>query len=109
MDVGLYWQILVSFTRATLLGYGGGPSIIPLYAIEVVDQRGWLTHEEFGKILAMGNALPGPIATKMGAFIGFKVGGWGGALMALIGVVMPTALMMILFVALFHALVNTRR
>lgn len=98
MNLQLAWDIFVSFTRATLLGYGGGPAIIPLYQIEVVDQRHWMSPQEFGDALAIGNALPGPIATKLSAFIGFKVGGWAGATAALLGVVLPTALIMIALV-----------
>lgn len=95
MDWKLQWDILVSFTRATMLGYGGGPSSIPLYQIEVVDQRGWMSTEEFGNALAFGNTLPGPIATKLSAYIGYQVGGPVGALMALIGTVLPTAILMV--------------
>lgn len=103
MQLSLVWQVLVAFTRATLLGYGGGPSIIPLYEHEVVDRFGWLTREEFGQALAFGNSLPGPIATKMAAFIGYKVAGVAGAAAALVGVVLPTAVLM---VALFSVLAH---
>ncbi len=88
------WRLFMSFCTATLLGYGGGPSIIPLYETQVVDKYGWMTSEQFGQALAFGNALPGPIATKLAAYIGFKVGGWAGAAVALAAVVLPTALLM---------------
>lgn len=88
------WKLFLSFCTATLLGYGGGPSIIPLYEDQVVNKHGWLSSEEFGQALAFGNALPGPIATKLAAYIGFKVGGWLGAAAALAAVVLPTALLM---------------
>lgn len=89
------WNLFKAFGVATLLGYGGGPSIIPLYEHQVVGRYGWLDSEEFGRALAFGNAFPGPIATKLAAYIGFKVAGWAGAAAALIAVVLPTALVMI--------------
>lgn len=89
------WKLFVSFGVATLLGYGGGPSIIPLYEDQVVNKREWMSSEEFGQALAFGNALPGPIATKLAAYIGFKVAGVPGAFIALIAVVLPTALLMV--------------
>ena len=95
------WEVFVVFARSTLLGYGGGPSIIPLYEHEVVQRLGWMTQEEFGRALAFGNSLPGPIATKMAAYVGYQVAGVAGAAAALIGVVLPTAVMM---VALYAAL-----
>lgn len=99
------WELFIGFTRATLLGYGGGPSTIPLYQIEAVKTFGWVTEEEFGQALAFGNALPGPIATKLSAYIGFKTAGLPGAAVALASVALPTALLM---VALFSLLYRFR-
>lgn len=101
----VYWELFLAFARANLLGYGGGPSVIPLIKAEVVETYGWFTDAEFADVLAIGNTLPGPIATKMSAFIGYKVGGGSltgvlGALSALIGTVLPTALLMIVLAAL---------
>jgi len=93
--VQVYWQILVAFIRVGILGYGGGPSSIPLVQIEAVNNYGWMTLDEFAEVLAMGNALPGPIATKMAGYIGYKVAGFMGAILALIGLVGPTFIAMI--------------
>lgn len=62
-----------------------GPAIIPLIEIEVVQRYEFMTRQEFGEVLAMGNALPGPIATKMAGYIGFEVAGVLGSLVALAG------------------------
>lgn len=95
------WNIFVGFGRATLLGFGGGPSIVPLYEHETVEVFGWLTKEEFGQTLAFANALPGPIATKLGMYIGYKSAGWLGATVALLAVTLPTG---IAIIALFAVL-----
>jgi len=89
------WQLFVAFGRANIFGFGGGPSVIPLIRQEVVENYHWLTTEEFTDSLAMGNALPGPIATKMAAYVGYKIAGIAGATSALIGTVVPTALAMV--------------
>lgn len=88
-------DLLIGFGRATLLGFGGGPSIVPLYEHEAVEVYQWVTREEFGTALAMGNALPGPIATKLTMYIGYKAAGWPGAMAALIAVTVPVGLIMI--------------
>ncbi|KIL39952.1 chromate transporter [Gordoniibacillus kamchatkensis] len=98
------WQLFVAFFRGTMLGFGGGPSIIPIYQNEVVNNFHWMSNEEFGKSLAMANALPGPIATKLAAYIGFKVAGWLGACAALTAVVVPTALIMVALVGVMNKL-----
>ena len=90
-------NLFISFAKIGVLGYGGGPSMIPLIQEEVVEGRGWMTDQEFVDVLAMGNALPGPIATKMTMFVGYKVGGWLGGFFALFSMLLPsTALMMIM-------------
>jgi chromate transporter len=100
----IYWDIFWSFLIANLLGYGGGPATIPLIQIEVVNNNDWMTLSEFGDVLAIANALPGPIATKMAGFIGYELGGVLGAVVALVATILPSALAVILlfkFVDLF--------
>ena len=92
----ILWDILMAFSRVGILGYGGGPSSIPLVQIEVVNTYGWMTLEEFSDILAIGNALPGPIATKMAGYVGFRVAGLPGALVAVLGTIGPSLLAMLL-------------
>lgn len=89
------WELFVSFARSSLLGFGGGPSMVLLIQSEAVELRGWLDAAEFLDAYAFANALPSPIATKLAAFVGFHVAGWPGALAALVGVSLPTALIMV--------------
>ncbi|MDK2820934.1 MAG: chromate transporter [Clostridia bacterium] len=88
-------DIFIGFGRATLLGFGGGPAIVPLYEHEAVEVYKWVTQEEFGQTLAFGNALPGPIATKLTMAIAYKVAGWPGAFVALLAVTLPVGLAII--------------
>ena len=94
-------DIFISFSKVGIFAYGGGPSMIPLVQEEVVDVHGWMTIEEFTDALAMGYALPGPIATKMAAYIGYKVAHGPGLLVALFGTVFPSLIMMMVLGAFF--------
>lgn len=94
-------QLLWSFAKVGLFGFGGGPSMIPLIQEEVVELRGWLTQDEFLDAFAFGSTLPGPIATKMAAYVGYKTAGGLGAAAGLIGIALPTALMMIGLLAVY--------
>lgn len=89
------WELFVSFGRAGLFGFGGGPSMIPLIQVEVVELRGWLTREAFLDAFAFGNALPGPIATKLAGYVGYHVAGVGGAAVGLLAISAPTILAML--------------
>ncbi|KAF0825116.1 chromate transporter [Cytobacillus firmus] len=89
-------DIFMAFFRVGILGYGGGPSSIPLVHKEVVDKYKWMDTDEFGDVLALGNALPGPIATKMAGYIGYRVGGFLGMVTALAAAMVPTIVLMII-------------
>lgn len=96
----IYWQIFQAFFISSMLGYGGGPASIPLVENEVVDRYNWLTVNEFGEILALGNALPGPIATKMAGYIGFQQAGTLGAFVGVFATVAPSLILMIALLSL---------
>jgi len=104
---GKLWDLFIAFTRASNLGFGGGPSLIPLIKAEAVDRYQWMDNEEFADSLAIGNALPGPIATKMASYIGYKVAGWLGALAATIGTVAPTVIIVVLLGSLITKYSNS--
>ena len=98
----IYYQLFMAFFIPSILGYGGGPASIPLIEKEVVDRYHWLTVNQFSEILAIGNALPGPIATKMAGYIGFQEGGLLGVVTALFATVAPSLILMVLFLGLIY-------
>ncbi|MCL5676472.1 MAG: chromate transporter, partial [Firmicutes bacterium] len=95
------WQLFVAFFRVGIFGYGGGPGSISLIKVEVVSNFKWLTDGEFAEALAIGNALPGPLATKLAAYVGYKTAGLAGAAVGLAAVALPTALAIITLYRLF--------
>jgi chromate transporter len=95
----LYWKIFMAFFIPGILGYGGGPASIPLVENEVVGRYHWLTRQEFSEILAVGNSLPGPIATKLAAYIGYTEGGVLGSFVALFASVAPSIILMLVLMA----------
>jgi chromate transporter len=90
-----YWNLFIGFFRIGILGYGGGPSMIPLIHAEAVQKYKWMSDDDFADVLALGNALPGPIATKMAGYIGYKVKGSIGVLIAILAMVLPVLVVMI--------------
>ena len=104
----IYWDIFLAFLSPSSLTFGGGPASIGLMQQEVVNNYKWLTMEEFTDALALGNSLPGPIATKMSALIGFRMGGWLGALVGIISTVVPTALAIIFLYSIYNTFKDAR-
>lgn len=87
-----------------MLGYGGGPSSIPLVHKEVVEKYKWMNDDEFSDVLALGNTLPGPIATKMAGYIGYRVAGIVGMINAVLATIVPTILLMIVLLTFLSSL-----
>ncbi|MGM0704175.1 MULTISPECIES: chromate transporter [Halomonadaceae] len=95
-------SLLGAFTRIGLLGFGGGPAMIPLIRQEVVTRHRWLDDESFADILAIANTLPGPIATKMPGYIGYRIAGYAGCIIAVSAVIVPMIVAMILLLGAFR-------
>ncbi|MGE6367987.1 chromate transporter [Planococcus kocurii] len=95
-------DLFFAFFRVGLLGFGGGPAAIPLFHREAVVNYNWMTEDEFGDTLALGNTMPGPIATKMAGYIGYRVNGIMGCLVALAASVIPTVILMIVLLGILQ-------
>ncbi len=105
----IYWHIFLAFFIPGILGYGGGPASIPLVENEVVDEYEWMTVTEFSEVLALGNALPGPIATKMAGYIGYEQGGILGAIIGIIATVAPSLILMIILLGILYKFKDSPR
>lgn len=88
-------DLAVSWGRVGLVGFGGGPAMIPLMQAECVELRAWMSEEQFLEALALGYTLPGPIAAKMSVVVGLQVAGWLGAVVAFFAVMGPPGLLMV--------------
>lgn len=108
MHVGL-WKIFIAFCKVGIFAFGGGQSIIPIMEKEVVQTQGWMKVSEFADLLALGNGLPGPIATKMATAIGFKMSGWIGSFVALGGLLFPSTVMMMIVILFFMSYKDSPR
>ncbi|WP_081735453.1 chromate transporter [Paenibacillus gorillae] len=99
-----YGELSWAMIKTGILGYGGGPSVIPLIRYEAVTRYNWINDEEFAEILALANALPGPIATKMAAYLGYRKQGWLGATVAVLAHILPSSVAMIVLLSVVDAL-----
>ncbi|WP_372660858.1 chromate transporter [Cohnella sp.] len=102
-----YYQLAWAMGKTGILGYGGGPSVIPLIRYEAVTRFRWMDDDEFGEILAIANALPGPIATKMAAYLGYRKKGVLGSIVAVLTHILPSAIAMICLLSFVEYLSNS--
>lgn len=86
-----------TFLKIGLFTIGGGYAMIPLMEREIITGQGWLTAAEFLDIVAIAEVTPGPLAINAATFIGYRLGGFGGSLLATLGVITPSLVILLLF------------
>ncbi len=100
-----FLSIYGTFLKIGMFTIGGGYAMIPLMEREIILRHGWLTAMEFLDIVAIAEATPGPLAINAATFIGYRLGGLGGSLLATFGVVTPSLVTLLLFGSLLIRLI----
>ena len=83
-------SLFLIFMKIGLFTFGGGYAMIPLIQRETVDNKKWISDQDILDIVAIAESTPGPIAINAATFIGYRVGGFLGAMAATVGVVLPS-------------------
>lgn len=91
----IYLWLFIEFFKVGLFTFGGGYAMIPLIE-ELVFERNWLTETEFYNFIGVCESTPGPIAVNMATYIGSVQGGLLGSIVATLGVIMPSFLIILL-------------
>ncbi|WP_156060781.1 chromate transporter [Faecalibacterium prausnitzii] len=101
----IYLQLFLNFLMIGALSFGGGYGMISLVR-ETVLRHGWLTEAEFLSFIAVSESTPGPLAVNMATFIGSSQSGFPGALIATLGVVLPSFFIILLIAAVLKNLMK---
>lgn len=88
--MNLLVDLFLTFARIGVCTFGGGYAMLPILQREVVDNKGWATEEELMDYFAIGQCTPGVIAVNTATFIGQKQRGIAGGILATLGVVFPS-------------------
>jgi len=98
----IYLQLLLSFMQIGLFSIGGGYAALPLIQQQVVDLHGWLTLHEFSDVVAISQMTPGPIAINAATFVGTRLGGLLGAIVATAGCVLPSCIIVLILARIYY-------
>ena len=99
--MGALLTLFLSMIKIGCFAFGGGYAIIALLENEFVSGRKWIDHEEFLDVVAIAESTPGPIAINVATYVGYKVKGFMGAVLATVGMCLPSFVIMYL-VSLFY-------
>ena len=94
----IYLQLFLTFLKVGTFAFGGGYAMFSLIGDSVLSY-GWMTEEELLNFVGVETVIPGPIAVNMATYIGYEQGGFLGALLATIGVVLPSFIIILVVAA----------
>lgn len=86
----MLWLLFKTFFLIGTFSFGGGYAMLPVIQEEIVFKHAWLTVEQFTDILAVAEITPGPIAINTATYVGYKIAGITGSILATLGVVLPS-------------------
>ena len=98
----IYLDLFWSFFQIGLFSIGGGYAAMPLIQNQVVDIHHWLTMTEFADIMTIAEMTPGPIAINSATFVGIQVGGILGAVIATLGCVFPSSIIVMVLANIYY-------
>ena len=98
----IYLSLLWSFIQIGLFSVGGGYAAMPLIQHQVIDIHGWLTMQEFSDIMTISQMTPGPIAINSATFVGIRIAGIPGALVATFGCVLPSSIIVTILAFVYY-------
>ena len=96
----IYLKLFVVFFRIGLFSVGGGLATLP-FLQEIVHNYGWITSEELYNMIAISESTPGPIGINTATFVGFNTAGVFGGIMATLGLVAPSIIIIIIIAHYF--------
>ena len=93
-------ELFLTFAKVGVMTFGGGMAMLPILQREVVENKGWATDEELTDYFAIGQCTPGIIAVNTATFIGQKRKGILGGIVATLGIVFPSLIIITLLAGL---------
>ncbi len=95
-------QVFFVFLKIGAFTIGGGYAMLPIIQEEVVGTHHWMTNDDFLNSIALTNSIPGPLATNTATFVGYHILGLPGALVAMLGAIIPSILIILLIALAFQ-------
>lgn len=85
-----YLSLFLTYLKIGLFTFGGGYAMIALIEENIVNRKKWITKEELTDIVTIAESTPGPIAVNCSTYVGYKIGGVLGSIIATLGCVLPS-------------------
>lgn len=100
--MSLYLRLFWEFFKTGLFAVGGGLATLP-FMYDISDKTGWFTHSMLADMVAVSESTPGPIGVNMATYVGFVTGGIPGSVVATVGLVTPSVIVILLIARVLKA------
>jgi chromate transporter len=100
--MNIYGQLFLTFTKIGTFTIGGGYAMLPLIEKDVVEKKQWIAPKEFVDMVAISQSLPGILAVNISILTGYKLKGYGGSIVATLGSILPSFLIILLIAVFFR-------
>lgn len=100
------WELFITFFKIGLFTFGGGYAMLPLLQSEIVEKHKWASGEDLMNYFSIGQCTPGIIAINVATFIGYRRFGIKGAIVATLGMIMPSLIIIILIASMLKKYMN---
>lgn len=97
----IYLKLMWSFIQVGLFSIGGGYAAIPLIQEQVVDINKWMSAGEFTNLITIAEMTPGPIAVNCATFVGIRIAGTAGAVIATLSCIAPSVVIVSVMAVLY--------
>ena len=87
-------KLFLTFFKLGIFSIGGGPTMLTLLQGELVEKKKWISNDELMEMTAIAESTPGPIAINLATYLGYKKGGFFGALLSTLGVIITPFVLM---------------
>ncbi|WKC79840.1 chromate transporter [Borreliella tanukii] len=95
-------NLFITFLKIGLLNFGGGNGIAAIINNEIINNKQWITKEEFVNMITISRITPGPIATNIATYVGMKTAGISGAIIATVALITAPIIIMVMLLLILH-------
>ena len=96
------FKMFITFFKIGLFTFGGGLAMIPIFEKEFVDNQGWIEKDKLVNAISITQTVPGSVAINMSIFFGYNIAGFAGALVAALGVALPSFFVILTIALVFR-------
>lgn len=103
-----YLDLFLTFFKLGATTFGGGHAMVSQLKENVIDKKNWISNDELLEICAIAESTPGPVAINTATYIGYTLGGVLGSILATLGVVLPSFIIIYIISLFFDSFVNNK-